>query len=161
MKTAKLVIGIISMVLFTIIVLQSCAIGIVNVLNSNTNDSSGSAGMFLAFLMLIGGIVGVATRTSKGGGMTSGVLYIIGALVGFTNLGTFGDLVVWAGISLIFGVVFILCSANMKREAVPQQNELQNQQQPVYQPYQQQLYQQPYKQPYRQQYPAPAPQPLE
>ena len=113
MRTAKLVIGIISMVLFGFIVFQSCATGVVNVVEGN-NDASGSAGMFLALGMLIAGIVGVATLKSKVGGMTAGAFYTIAALIGFANLGTFSDLIVWSTLSLVFGAVFIIGSIRMK-----------------------------------------------
>lgn len=66
MKTAKLVIGIISMVLFVLVAFQSCAAGLGNALADN-GEVSGTSGMLLAFCMLIAGIVGVATRKSKGG----------------------------------------------------------------------------------------------
>ena len=72
MKTAKLVIGIISMVLFVLVAFQSCAAGLGNALADN-GEVSGTSGMLLAFCMLIAGIVGVATRKSKGGGIVAGV----------------------------------------------------------------------------------------
>ena len=115
MKTAKLIIGIISIVLFIIVMFQSCAVGVVNTLQSNSDDASGSAGMLLAFAMLIAGIVGIAARKSKGGGITAGIFYVIAALIGFANLGTFGDLVVWSVVSLGFGIVFIFGSLKMKQ----------------------------------------------
>lgn len=115
LKTAKLVIGIISIVLFIIIMFQSCATGMVNVIESN-DDVSGSAGMLLAFSMLIAGIIGVAARKSKGAGITAGVFYIVASLIGFANLGTFGDLVVWSVVSFVFGIVFILGSRKMENK---------------------------------------------
>ena len=115
MKTAKLIIGIISIALFIIILFQSCATGVVNAIESN-DDVSGSAGMLLAFAMLIAGIIGVAARNSKGGGITAGVFYVVAALIGFASLGTFGDLVVWSVLSLAFGIVFILGSINIKKK---------------------------------------------
>lgn len=65
MKTARTVIGIISMVLFVIITFQSCAVGIGNALDDN-GGTSGSSGMFLSICMLVAGIIGVAARRSKG-----------------------------------------------------------------------------------------------
>lgn len=47
MKTSRLVIGILSIVLFLIISLQSCAVGIGNTLQDN-GEVSGSAGFLLA-----------------------------------------------------------------------------------------------------------------
>ena len=66
MKTTRLVIGIISMVLFVLIALQSCVAGVGNALEQ-AGETSGSSGLFLAVFMLIAGIVGVAARKSKGG----------------------------------------------------------------------------------------------
>jgi len=109
-RTAKLIIGIISVILFFIIAFQSCAAGVVTALDGATDDASSGAGMFLAICMLIAGIVGIATRNSKGGGITAGVFYIIAAIIGFANLGVFADLVVWSVLSLAFGAVFILGS---------------------------------------------------
>ena len=92
MKTAKLVIGIISMVLFVLVAFQSCAAGLGNALADN-GEVSGTSGMLLAFCMLIAGIVGVATRKSKGGGIVAGVFYLLGGLLGIVNYGSFSDLV--------------------------------------------------------------------
>lgn len=117
MKTAKTIIGIISIVLFVLIMFQSCATGVGNALNENTTDTSGGGGMFVAFLILIAGLVGVATRNSKGGGIAAGIFYLAAALVGFMNLGTFADLMVWSIMSVVFGVIFIVGSLAMKKPA--------------------------------------------
>ena len=114
MKTAKLVIGIISIVLCFFIMFQSCAVGVANSLQRNQDDLSGGAGMLIAFAMLIGGAIGIAARKSRGAGIVAGAVYIFAALVGFANLGTFGDLVVWAVVALGFGIVFILGSRKKK-----------------------------------------------
>ena len=44
--------------------------------------------------MLIAGIVGVATRKSKGGGIVAGVFYLLGGLLGIVNYGSFSDLAI-------------------------------------------------------------------
>lgn len=118
MKIAKLVIGIISIVLFVFITIQSCAAGFVNMVEGNEMDTSGIAGFMLATLMLVAGIVGVSTRNSKGGGITAGVFYLVASAIGFINLGTFSDLIVWSVMSLAFGLVFIIGSALMKKPKV-------------------------------------------
>ena len=109
MKTAKLVIGIISIVLFLIIIFQSCAAGVYNTLENN-GETSGSAGFFLAFSILIGGIVGVAGRNSKGATITSACFYALGGLIGLFNIGAFSDLIIWSILSIIFAIVFIIDS---------------------------------------------------
>ncbi len=79
--------------------LQSCAAGVVNTLSDN-GESSGSAGIIVAIMMLVGGIVSIATR--KGGGnIPLIVLFGIGALVGFVLAGSFADLTIWAAWCLI------------------------------------------------------------
>jgi hypothetical protein len=115
MKTTKLVIGIFSMVFFIFIILQSCATGVANALSGDTEDSSGTAGVFVALFMLIAAIIGVITRKEVKGGYYAGAFYLLAAIIGFSSLGTFTDLVVWSSISLIFALVFILSGVFKKK----------------------------------------------
>lgn len=97
MKTWKLVSGILSMILFVLVAVQSCAAGLVNALEDN-GGSSGSVGIFVGILMLSGGIVSVATRKSqgKGGNIALVILFGLAALMGFAGSGNYSDLVIWA-----------------------------------------------------------------
>ena len=56
MKTAKLVIGIVSIVLFVFIAFQSCAAGMSNALEAN-GEMSGTAGLITGILMMTAGII--------------------------------------------------------------------------------------------------------
>ncbi len=116
MKTAKLIIGIVSMVLFVVILFQSCAVGLGNTIENN-GESSGSAGFVLAVCLLVAGIVGVAGKKSKGATITSGCFYLIGGLIGIVNVGSYADLQVWSVLSFIFAAVFIISGILMKKEA--------------------------------------------
>ncbi len=108
MKTWKLVSGILSMVLFLVVSFQSCAAGLVNTLEEN-GEVSGSAGIMVAIMLLVGGIVSVATRKgSKGGNIALIILYGIGALFGYTLAGNYGDLNIWATWCLICAVLAIV-----------------------------------------------------
>lgn len=118
MKTAKLIIGIISMVLFFLIAMQSCVAGLGNILQEN-GEVSGSAGIGLALCMLIAGIISVAARKSKAAGFVAGGFYAFGGLLGLTNAGSYSDLVIWSVVAFSFAVVMILGSALAK----PQKNE--------------------------------------
>ncbi len=102
MKAWKLVAGILSIVFFLLVEFQSCAAGVVNSLEDN-GDSSGSAGMFVGFLMLSGGIVSIVTRKAKknGGNVALIILFGLAATIGFTNIGIFKDLAIWSGWCLI------------------------------------------------------------
>lgn len=121
MKTTKLVIGIISIVLFILVAFQSCAAGVGNALEGG-EEISGGVGILLAFCMLIAGIVGIATRSSKGGGIVAGVFYLVGGLMGIGNYGSFADLQIWSVLCIIFGVVFIVGSLRMKKKE-PENND--------------------------------------
>lgn len=107
MKTLKLVLGIISMVLFLVVVLQSCAAGVANTLEAN-GEISGTAGLFVALLMLAGGIVGVAGRKSRGGAIACVILYVLAAIMGFANAGSYADLNIWAALCLVLAVIFFI-----------------------------------------------------
>lgn len=107
MKIWRLVSGILSMVLFLIISFQSCAVGLVNAVEDNNNDTSGAGGVFVAFGLLVSGIVATALwkKNSKGGDIALIVLYGLTAIMGYANQGTFGDLVVWASWALICAIM--------------------------------------------------------
>lgn len=107
MKTAKLVIGILSIVLFLLIALQSCVAGVANTLAEN-GEVSGSAGLFTAIMMLSGGIVSIAGRKSKGAAIACVVLYVLGGIMGFVNAGSYGDLYIWSGLCVILAIFFLI-----------------------------------------------------
>lgn len=117
MKTAKLVIGIISIVLFGFILFQSCVAGLGNAITDN-GETSGSSGVFLAFCMLIAGIIAIATRKGIAGGFVSGGFYAIGGIIGISNFGSYGDLQVWSILCFIFAVVTVVGSIMTKRTNV-------------------------------------------
>ena len=109
MKVWKLVSGILSMILFALVTLQSCAAGVANALEEN-GETSGSAGLLVAVLMLAGGIVSVATRksTKKGRNIAMIVLFGLAALIGFANYGSYSDLAIWSGWCLINAVLAVI-----------------------------------------------------
>lgn len=117
MKTAKLIIGIISIVLFMVVAFQSCAAGLGNALEGN-DESSGSAGFFVAICMLIAGIVGICTRKGIVGGFVCGGFYALGGIIGITNYGSYADLQIWSILCFVFAVVFIAGSVMTKRRSV-------------------------------------------
>lgn len=117
MKVWKLVSGILSMILFVLVVFQSCAAGVANALSDN-GEVSGSAGIIVAILMLAGGIVSVATRKSelKGGNIALIILFGLAALIGFANYGSYSDLAIWSGWCLINAVLAVVALITGKKE---------------------------------------------
>lgn len=115
MKIARLIIGIISLVLTFVIGFQSCAAGFVNALEEN-GQSSGTIGVVTGFLIMVAGIIAICARSSKPGGFVAGGFYVFAFLFGIVNFGNYSDLAVWSVLSLIFGVFFIISSAVMKKQ---------------------------------------------
>lgn len=115
-STGRLVFGILAIILFALIALQSCAAGVSNALEES-DSFSGSSGLFLSVFMLAGGITGVATRKSekRSGPLAAGILFVIGALLGATSWGSdYEDLKVWTVVSLLFATFYIVCAIKSK-----------------------------------------------
>lgn len=116
MKNWKLVSGILSIVLFIFVTFQSCAAGVANTLTEN-GESSGSAGVIVAVMMLAGGIVSIVTRKGgKGGNIALIVLFGIGAIMGFSMAGSFADLNIWAAWCLINAILAVVSMITGKKE---------------------------------------------
>lgn len=116
-QTAKLVIGILCIVISLFVLFQSCTVGVGNAVLEN-NEASGGAGIIVAFLMLACGIVMIATRKtgSKGGAVACFIMFGIGALMGSTLAGSFADLRIWAGLCLILAIVNVIWFFQAKKE---------------------------------------------
>ncbi|MGX7148244.1 hypothetical protein [Enterococcus ureasiticus] len=81
MKTAKLVIGIISIILSLFVLFQSCVVG----------------------------IVAFTTRSSPGNGVfVAAGFYIAGGIIAFLLAGGYVDLYIWSVLSIIFGAIFAI-----------------------------------------------------
>ena len=120
MKTWKLVAGILSIILFVVIMVQSCAAGAVNALEEN-GGSSGSVGAICGILVLTGGIVSVATRKSegKGGNIALIILFGLAAVIGFAGHGNYGDLVfwsIWAAVNALLALIAIVKAKKPAKE---------------------------------------------
>lgn len=116
MKIWKLVSGILSIVLFIFVVFQSCAAGVASALG-NEDDVSGSVGIVVAILMLVGGVVSIVTRNSekKGGNIALIILFGLAALFGYVGYGIFTDLIIWATWCLICAILAIVSTILNKR----------------------------------------------
>ncbi len=109
MKIWKLVSGILCIVFCAMVGFQSCATGLANALEENATDTSAAGGVLLGILMLAGGIVSIATRNGgKGGSIATLVLFLLAALMGFANRGTYADLVIWAAWCLICAIMALI-----------------------------------------------------
>ena len=108
MKVTRLVIGIVSFLMALLVMFQSCAAGLGNALEEN-GESGGSAGFMLALLVIVAGIIAIATRNGEGKGpYVAAVFYILGGIIGIALAGSYSDLYIWAAVCLIFAAVFII-----------------------------------------------------
>jgi Ca2+/Na+ antiporter len=122
MKIWKLVSGILSIILFALVTMQSCAVGVANALEEN-GELSGSAGLFVAVLMLAGGIVSIVTRNSekKGGNIALIVLFGLAALMGFAGAGSYSDLTVWAAWCLLCAAIAVIALVTGRKKTVKEE----------------------------------------
>ena len=118
MKTWKLVSGILSIIIFFIVELQSCAAGTLNALEDN-GGVSGSIGFLCGILILAGGIVSIAVRksTGNGGNIALFVLFGLAALMGFAGYGNYSDLIIWSAWALINAVLAAVSFFQNKKAA--------------------------------------------
>ena len=109
MKTTKLVLGILGLVFSIVIMFQSCAASVVNALDDN-GDVGGFAGYLVAFLLIAGRIVMIATRNStrKGGSIAALVILALAGIMAVTNAGVYKDLTLWGALCFIYAVVNLL-----------------------------------------------------
>lgn len=118
MKVWKLVSGILSIILSVFVTFQSGIAGLGNALENN-NEVGGSAGLFVAILMLAGGIVSIATKNSekKGGNIAIIVLFGLGAILGLTGAGSYSDLKLWSAWCVICAILAIVSIIKNKKSA--------------------------------------------
>lgn len=111
----KLVSGILSMILSVLCFLQSRAVSSFGDLFSGIGVSGG-AGIIVAALMLIGGIVSVITKGNdgNGGNATLIIAFGIAALTGFVLAGVYIDLNIWAAWCFINAVMAVIAFAKNK-----------------------------------------------
>ncbi|MDD6790013.1 MAG: hypothetical protein PUE04_07920 [Lachnospira sp.] len=109
MKIWKLVSGILSIILFLVVTLQSCAAGLYDAM-ADTGETSGAAGVLVAILLLAGGIVSIAVRNSdrKGTNIALLVLFGLAALIGFAGYGSYQDLIIWSVWCLINALMAVI-----------------------------------------------------
>ena len=115
MFSARLIIGILSILISVMMLFQSCAVGIVNGMENNMSDTSGSAGLLVAMIMLVCGISAIVTRKGVIGSAIVGLFYVIAGFIGRAARGIYGDLAVWSLLSIIFGCVFVITAFVQER----------------------------------------------
>ena len=109
MKTLKLVVGILAIVLAAFVMFQSCAATALDAMTDG-DGVSGFSGTIVAIALLAGGIVLIATRkaTGKGGDIACIVLMVLAAIIGFAGAGFYEDLKIWSVVCLIIAVICVV-----------------------------------------------------
>jgi hypothetical protein len=114
-QTPRIVIGIITIVLFFLLQFQSCAAGIGESLQSLFSEEAGTSGItgyMCSFFFLIAGIVSIACRKSKGGSIVAGSIYALCGLVLINeSFSYFQDLAFYCFLSFVFGGIMIISGA--------------------------------------------------
>ena len=118
MNILKLVLGILSIIISVFVTFQSCAAGVSNAL-AESGEISGSAGLIVAIILLAGGIVMIVARNSLkiAGDIANIILFLLAALIGFSNVGTYSDLKIWSAycfILVVVSTVSLIIKKNLK-----------------------------------------------
>ena len=103
----KTVSGILSILIFAFMTLQSCAVNLSASL-SNSDDTSGVGGMVVAVFILAAGITSLAGRKSRGANIAILVMSFLGSVAGFATKGMYSDLKFWSIWLAILGVFALL-----------------------------------------------------
>lgn len=109
MKVAKLVVGILQIVLAVYIVFQSMTLGVAHAFE-NSSDAGGTAGMITAILFITTGIVYIATRKSPklGGDIAGLIMMLIAWISAINNAHDYSDLQILGWLAFIIGVGFFV-----------------------------------------------------
>ena len=116
MKTTRMIIGIVGIVLALVIFFQSCAAGFVEAIEEDTKSTASAAGVMVALSFIVAGIIAICTRRSAAGGFVCFAIYAISGIIGLAGHGMYTDLIVWGSISLVFAVVFLITSIVMIKQ---------------------------------------------
>ena len=116
MKTTKLVLGILGLIFSIVIMFQSCAASVVNALDDN-GDVGGFAGYLVAFLLIAGSIVMIATRnsTGKGGSIAALIILVLAGILAVVNAAVYKDLILWGALCFIYACVNLLSLITKKK----------------------------------------------
>lgn len=115
----RTVLGILSIILFILVAMQSCAAGLGNALSDN-GEVGGSAGFLCAVNLLVAGlIVLVARKTVKKAPMiVAAVLMFLNLFYGMVMAGSYSDLQIWAILSFAFGLVYLFSALRTKKQFI-------------------------------------------
>lgn len=107
MKTTKLVVGILMIVVAFFISIQSVMAGMSEAY-INSNGHAGVAGLIVAILYLASGIVYIVARNkdSLGPDIASMIMMLVAWSLGIINAGIYKDLIIWSWLAFIIGIVF-------------------------------------------------------
>ena len=115
----RTVLGILSIILFILVAMQSCAAGLGNALSDN-GEVGGSAGFLCAVNLLVAGIIVlVARKTVKKAPMiVAAVLMFLNLFYGMVMAGSYSDLQIWAILSFAFGLVYLFSALRTKKQFI-------------------------------------------
>ncbi len=108
MRVWKLISGILSIVFFFILLIESFVVGFLEVYEE-TGTFSGFAGVICAVFMLIAGIVSVAAHNGgRGSSIVIAILFAFAALFAFIGAVMFPDMFIWAIWSIVCVILAII-----------------------------------------------------
>jgi uncharacterized membrane protein (UPF0136 family) len=117
MKTAKITIGILCMLLFIIMVLGACAFSLGGAFTDNDGMGSSSPIMIgMALLFLVAGIISVAGSKSKGASLAASIVFGLNAALGITNFKQYMDIGLWMIVAVFLALLYFIFFAVQKSQ---------------------------------------------
>ena len=118
MKKAKLVIGIITMIMALAVLSQSYPFTVHEQGNDGSGISTGIA-ISLIILLLAAGGTAIASRNSRNAGFRSMIFYAIASFIGFTFHDQYDLLIIPGILCLVFTAVFFYATFSDKEQGTP------------------------------------------
>lgn len=109
MKTLRLVLGILSIVLSAFMLVVS-SVGMISsvIIENETRIMSSLIGGCVSFIILAAGITAICTRKSKIGTIITGIIFLFGKIISTIDIYIIGR--DFGNISLVLAIIFILSS---------------------------------------------------
>ena len=118
MKSARIFIAILTIILAPLSLLQSCAVSVGNAITDTQTDAP-SVGALLSFIFMFAGIVGLSTKKYRTGNIITGAMFFVTAMSVYGAhdqiAQNFPDLIFYGWLSLFAAIVYI-CPSNEKAE---------------------------------------------
>ncbi|WP_287793844.1 hypothetical protein [Megamonas sp.] len=110
MKDIRLIIGIVTIILFVFVVLQSCGAHAI----VQSSNGIGNIGIIISFIALIAALICINTRDAYSGAFISAVFYALAGFLGLFNFTNHKIVFVYGFMFIMFSIFSVLIGIKQK-----------------------------------------------